>query len=89
MQSRPSHSIPSKHSLLYSPSTAMFFQVTVLPSGFPTKSLSVSLLSVTHATCTTHFSPVHLAGSTYVTVLILKLKAIAMTEADAFKTLQT
>jgi hypothetical protein len=58
-----------------------FFQVAVLPSCFP-KEPHLALLSVTHATCTTHFIPVHFAGLTYVTVLLLILKAIAMNEAD-------
>jgi hypothetical protein len=35
-----------------------------------------------HATCTTNFSPVHCTGSTYVTVLLLILKAIPLNEAD-------
>jgi hypothetical protein len=58
------------------------FQVVVLLSGFHTKSLYVSLLPVTRATCTTNFNPDHLAGSTYVTVLLLLLNSIAMNETN-------
>ena len=39
--------------------------------------------SATHATCTTHFIVVHLAGSTQVTVLPLTLKVVALNDASA------
>jgi len=35
----------------------------------------------THDTCTTHFSPLHLEVSAYVTVMLLILKAITPNEA--------
>ena len=55
----------------------------VFPSRSRNKSFCISQFSVAHATCTTHFSPFHLAGSRYVTVellLLLVWKAVTMNE---------
>jgi len=57
--------------------------VLLFPSGFPTK-ISYSFFSrATHATYTTHFILIQLADSTYVTVLLPKLKAIGLNDAYA------
>jgi hypothetical protein len=57
-------------------------QTLLFPSGYPTKIPYAFLFSATHATCTTHCIVVYLAGSNYVTVLLLTLKAIALNDAS-------
>jgi len=55
--------------------------VIVFPSDFPTKIPYSFLFRITHATCTTHFILLQLAGSTFVTVLLLRLKTVALNDA--------